>query len=174
MAHEKETTAAATPRAKGGMMNWVLTGVVGVVSAGAGFAVPQVLRGGAAGPADETEHGNQSSAKEVHKLESAVVPFGDVVANLDDNRMTRYLRVKFALSVAKKDAESVQHVVEERKTNLKNWLIGYLQSKQVEDVRGTAGFNQIRREIHDQFNQMLFPSGDEKIQDILFDEFNVQ
>ena len=173
MAEEKAATGAAAPRAKGGVMSWVIMGVVGVVSAGAGFAVPQLL-GGAAAPVDETSNSHKTPLKEAHELEWTSVPFGDVVANLDDNRMTRYLRVKFALAVLKKDATSVEHVVEDRKMLLKTWLIGYLQSKQVEDVRGTTGFNRVRREIQDQFNQMLFPDDDERIREILFEEFNVQ
>ena len=34
--------------------------------------------------------------------------------------------------------------------------------------------NRIRREIRDQFNAMLYPNGEEKIIEILFDEFVVQ
>ena len=104
----------------------------------------------------------------------ASVPFGDVVANLDDNRMMRYLRVKFSLSAEKKDAPTLLLTVEENKTSLKNWLIGYLQNKQIEEVRGTEGFNHIRRDIQEQFNQMLYPKGYEIIKDVLFEEFNVQ
>jgi flagellar basal body-associated protein FliL len=64
--------------------------------------------------------------------------------------------------------------VEENKTFLKNWLIGYFQSKQVDEVRGTEGFNRVRREIQEQFNLILFPDGEEVIQEVLFEEFNVQ
>jgi flagellar protein FliL len=104
----------------------------------------------------------------------AYVPFGDVVANLDDTRMMRYTRAKFSLAVDKKEAESVTALVEENKTLLKNWLIGYLQNKQIDEVRGTEGYNRIRREIQDRFNDLLFPDGEAKIRDILFEEFNVQ
>jgi flagellar basal body-associated protein FliL len=174
MAQEQETTSATAPRANGGVISWVLMGVFGLVSVGAGFAVPQMLHGAAADPTDDKPHGNKASKKEHQEMELAYVPFSDVVANLDDIRMMRYLRAKFSLSVDKQDTKSVQHVVEENKTFLKNWLIGYLQSKQIEDVRGTEGFNRVRREIQEQFNQMLFPDGDDKIKEILFDEFNVQ
>ena len=34
--------------------------------------------------------------------------------------------------------------------------------------------NRIRREIRDHFNAMLFPNEAEKLNDILFEEFNVQ
>jgi flagellar basal body-associated protein FliL len=173
---EQTEPAAAAPRAKGGAMGWIIVGAVAVVSAGAGFAVPALLLGGSSAPAEHepADGAHKTPAKATHDLEWTTVPFGEGVANLDDNRMTRYLRVKFALAVDKKDATIVQHVVEERKMLLKTWLIGYLQSKQVEDERGTAGFNRVRREIQDQFNQMLFPGDEEKIKEILFEEFNVQ
>jgi flagellar FliL protein len=174
MAREKEATGGAPARAKRGVMTWVVAAVIGLVSAGAGFAVPQMLSGGTAESADDSAHAAKAPKKEHHELGLACVPFGEVVANLDDNRMMRYVRAKFSLSVDKKDSQAVQHVVEQNKTVLKNWLIGYLQNKQVEEVRGTEGFNRVRREIQERFNQVLFPDGEEMIKEILFEEFNVQ
>jgi flagellar basal body-associated protein FliL len=170
MAQEKEAQAA--PSRGGGIMSWVITAIVGVTSAAAGFAVPQFLGGATAEAVDETEHAEKSSKK--HESGMAYVPFGEVVANLDDHRMMRYVRAKFSLSVDTKDSQAVQHLVEENKLVLKNWLIGYLQNKQIEEVRGTVGFNRICREIQDRFNQSLFPDGEDKIKEILFEEFNVQ
>ena len=174
MAKEKETNETAAAPSKGGAKRWVVVGVIGLLSAGSGFLLPQILHVSAADPAEATAHNSEGSDGEIRGLAVAYVPFGDVVANLDDNRMTRYLRAKFSLSVEKRDVATVQRLVEEQRTFLKNWLIGYFQSKQLEEIRGTAGFNRIRREIHEQFNMMLFPDGEEKIKEILFDEFNVQ
>src|SRR5262249_37731506 len=123
------------------------------------------LEGDSAAPTAAAEHG---------KIGLTCVPFGEVVANLDDNRMMRYVRAKFSLAVADKDAETVTHLVEDNRTVLKNWLIGYLQNKQVDEVRGTEGFNRIHREIQEQFNELLFAATEPKIKDVLFDEFNVQ
>jgi flagellar basal body-associated protein FliL len=174
MAKENESTEAAAPPRKGGMMTWILLVIVGLASAGAGFALPQLLGGADAQPADDAAHGAKAPKSEHGELGLACLSFGEVVANLDDNRMMRYVRAKFSLSVDKKDCDAVQHLVEENKTILKNWLIGYLQNKQIEEVRGTEGFNRIRREIQERFNEVLFPDGEEKIKEILFDEFNVQ
>jgi flagellar basal body-associated protein FliL len=173
MADEAASETTASPPKKG-IKGLLLAGVVGLASAAAGFAVPQLLGGGAHNPAESDPHEATPSKKESAHAGVAYVPFGEVVANLDDNRMMRYVRAKFSLSVDKKDWEAVQHIVEENKTVLKNWLIGYLQNKQIEEVRGTEGFNRIRREIQDRFNEMLFPDSEGKIREVLFDEFNIQ
>jgi flagellar basal body-associated protein FliL len=44
----------------------------------------------------------------------------------------------------------------------------------MEDIRGAAGQNRLRREIHDQFNLVMFPDTEGEIKDVLFEEFNVQ
>ena len=173
MAQQPEASEAAAPRA-GGKRAWIVVVIIALFSAGAGFAVPQFL--GSASEASDSAEATHGSKKGNKDGESGIacVPFGDVVANLDDNRMMRYVRAKFSLAVEKRESQSVQHVIEENKTILKNWLIGYLQNKQIEEVRGTEGFNRVRREIQEQFNQMLFAEGDERIKEILFEEFNVQ
>lgn len=171
---EEAAKEGASPPAKKGAKALIPLIVIGLVSAGAGFAVPKFLGGGTPKPSDASEHEPADPKKAHAHAELSFVPFDEVVANLDDNRMMRYVRAKFSLSVEKKDCEAVQHVVEENKTVLKNWLIGYLQNKQIDEVRGTEGFNRIRREIQDRFNDMLFPDGDGKIKEVLFDEFNIQ
>ena len=174
MAEENDKPSAAAPKGKGGMLRWVFMAVFWLGSAGAGYAVPLVLLGAPDGPTEPPASADSTKHSEPHEPELAYVPFGEVIANLDDHRMSRYLRAKFSLAVAKSDAQAVQHVIEEHKTSLKNWLIGYFQNKQVDEVRGTEGFNCVRREIYEQFNQTLFPQADEKIKEILFEEFNVQ
>jgi len=157
------------------MKTLVLTVLTGLVSAAAGFAVPQLMGGGAHKSESGEAHETKAPSKAEHaKVGMSCVQFGEVVANLDDNRMMRYVRAKFSLSVAESDSEPVQHAVETNRTVLKNWLIGYLQNKHIDEVRGTEGFNRIRREILDRFNEILYPAGEAKIKEVLFEEFNVQ
>jgi flagellar basal body-associated protein FliL len=52
-------------------------------------------------------------------------------------------------------------------------LFGYLSDLSIQEVTRKAGVNKIRREICDYFNQTLFQDDQEKIVDILFDEFNL-
>lgn len=171
---EEASAGAEQGRPKRGMKTLVLTALIGICSAAAGFAVPQMLGGNKHEATDESAAQPQAPAGEHGRVVMSCIPFGEVVANLDDNRMMRYVRAKISLGVAEKDSEAVGKVLEENRTILKNWLIGYLQNKQINEVRGTEGFNRIRREIQEQFNELLYAGGDPKIRDVLFDEFNVQ
>ncbi|MEW4490314.1 flagellar basal body-associated FliL family protein [Thalassoglobus sp. JC818] len=102
------------------------------------------------------------------------VPFGEVTVNLDEGRMNRYLRLKMALQVLQDDQEMVTNLAESRSLELRNWLLSHLSDKNLDDIRGKVGQNQLRREIRNQFNTVLFPNGRDRINDILFEEFNVQ
>ena len=99
--------------------------------------------------------------------------FGDVVVNLGEERLTRYLRVKLIVVVNEVHQKTTTDLMAKQKPFLKNWLISYLSDLSMQDVSGAAGVNRVRREIRDQFNAMMFPDGSEKVQDVLFDEFVV-
>ena len=53
-------------------------------------------------------------------------------------------------------------------------MVAYLSDVSVDDVRGTAGQNRLRRDIQDHINTTLFEDGIDRVQDILFEEFTVQ
>lgn len=159
----KATPPAPAPPARGSGRLYLLLGVCGVVAVAAGFAVPRLL----SGKGGEGEKQGPSGKR-------AYVPFGDVVVNLNEERLTRYLRVKLLLVVDAAFEKSVNDAVSKSKPLLKNWLIGYLSDKSLQDVSGAAGVNRLRREIWREFNAELFPDGSEKILDIFFEEFVVQ
>jgi flagellar FliL protein len=179
---------------KSGLKGWLAMAVIGLISAAGGFAVPIVFLNGPANSQTKKSHGNEKaddhgksdhdSAKHdspkpsVTKHEAtgnqpAFVPFGEVVVNLAEERLTRYLRITLTLQVDPANEDLVKKAVEKRKTILKNWLIGYLSDKELDEVRGAIGVNKARREIQDQFNRLLFPDGAELIQEVLFEEFTV-
>jgi flagellar basal body-associated protein FliL len=154
----------ATPpkNGKSGLLIWGLV---------AGLAVC----GGAAAPWLYFSPGHtEKKNPDPHDSRPSVVPFGDVVVNLDQERLTRYLRVKVLLVVEENDVKEVTDLLQKQKAFLKSWLIGYLSDQSLQDVGRNVGLNRIRREIRDEFNRMLCPDNTEKIYDILFDEFVVQ
>ena len=102
------------------------------------------------------------------------MPFGEVVVNLAEDRLTRYLQVSLTLLVDGPDESAFKQALEKKRTILKNWLISYLSDKAIDEVRGAAGVNRARREIQDQFNTILFPDGSETIRDVFFEEFTVR
>jgi flagellar FliL protein len=162
------TEKAAPP--KGGKMNLLILGVVGLLAAGAGIVAPQFLIHSA--PVKEAASEHESKAGKGHR--PAFLSFGDVVVNLAEGRLTRFLRVKLILVVDEPQENAVKDLIEKQKAILKNWLITYLCDKSLDEVTGAAGVNRLRRDIQDNFNNLLFEDGVEKIRDILFEEFNVQ
>ena len=141
--------------------------IIGVVCGGLGFAVPLLF---------PSLVGGEPVPVEVPKPDAMFVPFGDVVVNLNEGRMNRYLRIKITLQGlgnAEKLATTTT-LVESKKAILTSWALGYLADMSMEDIRGAAGQNRLRREILDHFNSVLFPDGEDQFDDLLFEEFNVQ
>jgi len=163
--------------AKKGMLGTLAWIAIAVLSVAGGLATPFVanqIRGdstdtGANRPGPTTPPPIPGATGEV-----AYIDFGETLVNLDDNRLSRYLRVKIALQVDKNQQDSITEIIEARKIVLKNWLLGYLSDRDMEEIRGAAGQNRLRREIHNYFNATLFPDGYDRIHDVLFAEFNVQ
>ena len=111
---------------------------------------------------------------ETPKNKQEAIPFGDVVVNLGEDRLNRFLRVKIMIAVNETDVKEVTELLTKQKAFLKSWLIGYLSDQPTQEVGRKVGVNRLRREIREQFNAMLYPNGEEPIVDILFDEFVVQ
>lgn len=141
-----------------------------VLSSSAGIAVPLLMGG------DKSAPKKDANALDLPEAEGkpAFLDFGETVANLNDGRMTRYLRLGISLQVDKAQLLSIQELYETRKAILRNWLLSHISDKSMDDIRGAAGQNRLRREIQEQFNAVLFPDGVDRIQDVLFQEFNVQ
>ena len=167
--------ANAAPGApkKGGLKKFVVLGVVGLLVTGAGAAVPLML------PAKEASasgkgRGSEGEGHRSGQEKPAFIPFGDVVVNLAEERLTRYLRVKLVLVVDHSEEKEMTEEVGKNKAIMKNWLIGYLSDKSLKDVNGAAGVNRLRREIQEQFNSLLGAGRVDKVRDVLFEEFVVQ
>ncbi len=166
-----DDAAAAAPAKKPFVKKlvWIFVAIVGI---GAGFATPIILMG---------ENSTNVEQPEVELLpipdpssEIGFVEFNEQIININDPRFSRYLKLSFSLQVSKPQVDAVKTLVEERNDLLVNWLIGHIADKKIEELRGKQGANQLRREIHDSFNQILFTDGIERIQDVLYKDFNVQ
>lgn len=145
----------------------MILGAIALVSAAAGFLTPRLLM---TPPAAK----EPPAPKAPEPVRPAVLPFGDVVVNLGEDRLTRYLRVKVMLVVEGNREKAIQEMIQREKPFLKNWLIGYLSDLSMKEVGRAAAVNRIRREIRSQFNTLLDPAGSEPIAEVLFDEFVVQ
>ena len=148
----------------------ILTLVVFVCAIGAGLALPLVVSqlNASGPPPDEVAMATPDLEEDVE-----FIPFDEVTVNLDEARFSRFLSLTFSLQVAKSQRAEIEQMVEAKKLIFKNWIQIHLAEKGVEDLKG-FGRNQIRRELQDFFNKVLFDDGIERIQDILFDKFHVQ
>lgn len=163
---DEEQQGQEVPKTKGGMLRLLLVGVFGLLCVGGGFALPMLfpqLAGNAQGGQTETL-----------PPEPEFIPFEELSVNLNEGRMNRYLRLVMTFQIDKEDKEMIEPLIESKKAILRSWLVSYLSDLQLEDIRGAAGQNRIRREIQDNFNTLLFPDGYDRIRDVLFEEFNIQ
>jgi len=165
---DAESTEVATP-AKGGVLPYI---IVGILCTAGGVAVPFLL------PTEAASGDAAQKEKPPYELpsieETAFVPFGAVSVNLDEGRLNRYLQVSITLQVAKDQEPDLTTMLETQKAPLTSWLIGHLSDKTLDEIRGAAGQNRLRREIRDQFNTVLYPDGYDRIYDVLFDNYAVQ
>ena len=161
----------------GSIVPWI---AVGVLSAGMGSALPFLLSGQQTHAASDTEehgdeHGEGNSEKDhggeakseqkkvkeftmAREEDTIFLPSGEpgkdqsVVVNLDEGRMSRYLRVAITLQIPKAKEETFKKRIEARKIVLRNWLLSKISDLDLDDIRGAAGKNRLRREIREQFN----------------------
>jgi flagellar FliL protein len=141
--------------------------LVAVVCIGAGAAVPMFVTLPGMG-------GGKAEAKPKKPANEVAVPVGDVVVNLAEDRMNRYLRMKIAVKVDAEDEKAVVALVAKHKAAMKSKLISHLAGKTLRDVSGSVGVNRLSREILEKFDDILYPDGESKVREVLFEEYVVQ
>lgn len=158
---------AAEEKPKSGLMVAIIaSAVVGFLSGGLGFGAMAFMTAPAEEVTDEPEP----------PPEYIFIPFGGQVVNINDQKLTRYLRVNLTIQMAAEDNDeaALTELVEKRKPILTDWLLRYLSDMQMEDIRGGVGQNRLKREIQNYFNTVLFPDGMKQIDNLLFEEFSIQ
>ncbi|HOK66171.1 MAG TPA: flagellar basal body-associated FliL family protein [Anaerohalosphaeraceae bacterium] len=184
---EKQEAKGATAPAESSKSGWMFWAMLGAVILGAlsgGFALSQLLGGTdaecpAAQPAGDgtveknfdeflSKNGKDQPAWIYDGLEA-------VVSNLDEPGVTRYVRVTVSLEMSPEmDRAKGEPYLDERKLVLRDWLTTFFAGLSLEDVRGSRNLEKIKRQIQEQFNEILFPNGRPYIQRVLFREFAVQ
>jgi flagellar basal body-associated protein FliL len=184
---DKEKTKGAEPQAqpgKGGkLVPGLITAVLVVVLAGAGFIVGRLFgtRGqtqtaGAAQPADSsTTPALQTPALQPETGKTWYYELDSVIANLNEPGVTRYVRVGLTLEIS--DAMSEKDGVlflDQKKPVMKHWLTLYLSNQTIEDMRGEKNLTRMQTQISSLFNDGLFPGAPPRIVRVLFKEFSIQ
>jgi flagellar basal body-associated protein FliL len=169
MAEETRDDAPAGSEKKSGILPLI---VVAIAALSGGIATPIIIKSVAIG-ADATNSTTEKALPDKNDKPTFIL-FGAVTVNLDSDRLNRFLHVDIALQVRESKKLEIEKQLEAHRQILNNWLISFLADQNLEEIRGANGHNRLRREIRDQFNTMLFRSGGENIEDVLFQEFNVQ
>ncbi|MHC4088577.1 MAG: flagellar basal body-associated FliL family protein [Planctomycetota bacterium] len=173
-------------KAPGGRLLWIITAVVAIVGAGAGFGLGRLL--GASGTTETSQSAEGGQAQPENLIGDTTdstgaksqgtwyyKEFQPVVANLDEPSVTRYVRLTLIMEIdAQVDKKKGTAFIEEKKHLLTNWLTIYLAGLSLEDIRGERNLKRIQSEIVDAFNEKLFPDAKPQVKRVLFKEFAIQ
>jgi flagellar protein FliL len=174
-----EAAPAAAPAAKnsGGKAKFLVAAAISIAAGAATpmfVNIPSLLGKEKAAETADT-HDKPTKKKGSHAEEkTASVPFGDVVVNLAEERMLRYLRLKIVLVIDEEAEATFAALLEKKKATLKGWLISHLSGKSLKDVAGTVGVNRLQREILERFEDTLYPNGNSHLKSVMFEEYLVQ
>jgi flagellar protein FliL len=135
----------------------------------AGATAPMVVNGSGMFAKSKEDKG-----KEKKDAKTAIVPFGEVVVNLSEDRLQRYLRIKAAFLVDAEVEEEATELVTKKKAAVKSVMIMHLAGKSLKDVSGTVGVTRIQRELLERVEDVLYPEGGSHIKAVLFEEYVVQ
>ncbi|HMO12952.1 MAG TPA: flagellar basal body-associated FliL family protein [Pirellulaceae bacterium] len=169
MATEPKSDAASGKKSKiGSLVLWL---VVVVMSIGGGFATPLLIAQLGSGP---SKSGPATPVKFNPNEEVEFIDFPEIVAVLGKSNFSRYLKMNLSLQVPRSQKSTVEKRMLSRTAVLRNRIISHIAEITEEDLAGQHGHNQLRRQIHGFFNEILFDDGIERIQEVLFREFQVQ
>lgn len=160
------TTAEAPARKRKSKLPLI---IVAVVFAAAGAVFPILVDVPALFAKGKGEKGKGKG-----EPKTVIVPVSDVVVNLAEDKMTRYLRLKIAVTVEADYEKEATEAVTKHKAALKSKVISHVAGKTLKDVSGTVGFTRLQRELLDRFEEELYPDGDSHIRAVLFEEFVIQ
>tara|TARA_B110000495_G_scaffold203115_1_gene225522 strand:- start:4391 stop:4906 length:516 start_codon:yes stop_codon:yes gene_type:complete len=102
------------------------------------------------------------------------ISFPEITVNLNEARHARFLRINFSLQVPASQKYKIEQDVTKKAPKFNNYIQVYLSDKTLEELSGSFGRNRVSRELRDYFNEVLFEDGIERVQDVLFNDFQVQ
>lgn len=103
------------------------------------------------------------------------IVFGEMLSNLNDDRMSRYWKFKIVLKTEPGDRKLVAEAVVRKRPEMRNWVLQFMADETVQSFSGSKNQNRIREEIRKSFGEILSP--DEKknlIREVLFEEAIIQ
>ncbi|MEA3367962.1 MAG: flagellar basal body-associated FliL family protein [Planctomycetota bacterium] len=165
----------------------VLCAAVALVAGSAGYVVA-VLTTGRTPLAPASAQAGEPETPADTEAEAAVPPpkpddedeaylykdLESITVNLDEPRLARYVHAAITLAIPEEDFPAAAPCIDANMRLLRDWLTVYLTGLTLDEVRGAANLNRIRREILDAFNTELWPDSKPMIRKVLFKEFAVK
>ena len=146
-----------------------------LAAAGAGAAVPLMVDVPALlGTKPKEEDPDAKKKKHAKHEHLACVPVGDVTVNVNDDRVSRFLRLKVAVQCEEAAEAKAKEHVEKNKAALRSWLVGHLAGKTLAEVKGPVAIARLQREVLERFDDMLYPEGASPLRAVLFEEYIIQ
>lgn len=166
---------------KSSLLAWVLIAlIVTVCSAGGGIAAniffaPSSAQAEAVDKEtlDDDIFGEDGGETKIQK-EFTYYEFEPLTVNLDVKRQNRYIKVTIVLALIDKENTKITELLDNKKAELKNWLMTYMAGLSLEEVAGRKNIVRIQREIADALNDQLWPNQKIHINHVLFKDFAVQ
>ncbi len=162
---------AETKKGAGSTGKLVLWFLVVTLSIGGGFATPMLLAQLSA-PKEPDKKKAEPLTLDPNE-ESVFISFPEVVAMLGKSSFNRYLRLGITLQVAKSQQTEVETKMAAKMAVLRDRILMYISEITEEDIAGKHGNTQLQRQIQTFFNEILFDDGIERVQKVLFTEFQV-
>ena len=158
---------------KGGVVKWVVMGVVAAAALGIGgwFAWSSFMGGGAEhgeARAEGSEHEGKGKSARGAAAVGEMFEFQPFIVNLADEPGTRYLKLALQAEVP---SPEVKEELSRRVPQVRDSIIILLTSKRYEAISTPLGKSQLRSEILARINQIL-TSG--QVKGVYFTEFVVQ
>lgn len=179
-----EKSQGAPDKSSLGLKTWIILSAVVLAGLTGGFALAQLMAGPDPLEPSSTELAaidEKAMQKNIDELISSggkkswLYTLDPVLANLNEVGVTRYVRATVVLVLSEKmDPINGQNFLDEKNLILINWMTTYLMGQNLEKVRGSRNASRIRREMRDQFNELLFPESTPLVIDVLLKEFVVQ
>ena len=116
-----------------------------------------------------------AARNEQEQLGRGFLAIDSIVANLDEGRLSRYLRVSAVLAVEDGKKQDAKEALSQINPKVRDWMYDFLSDKGLDDIRGKENQQKLRNEIQTGINLQFKSAGyPEFAKAVLFNEINVQ
>ena len=169
MAKKDEAPDKGEAKKKGGLLKWIILGVLLVVLGAGGFFAYQFFLAPKSENATEADAGKKGSqADQGPAGETSMVSLPPFVVNLADPLGRRYLKIALDMEVTGVETAAL---VNKEMPKIKDKLLLLLSSKSYADLAPMSAKLELKTEIVSRVNQVL---GQDLVKQVLFTEFIIQ